>query len=253
MDLSCVSCFSLAQSLWWVRQWRGQRKGFLTSCDTSWQNRRQTSFLSFLGLIDCCTLRARDKRCRGSVSVVLLRCGSGYTWQLWGSYSTLPCMVSLSAAEAEKAQVRTGLVALVYADCVWWTSVWEHKKQQHWPRDCFTSLGTERKLNRWRRRIYLSHFSSLPGLDLWLLLQTSLGKLNIPLSSTLSTFAEPLGLFLAKCSATWTCWFCFHGKQIFENLLQELEISYLQEAQCVKLLYVLYDALLSWKHFKLLE
>lgn len=85
-DLSCVSCFSLAQSLWWVRQWRGQRKEFLTSCDTSLQNRGQTSFLSFLGLIDCCALRARDKRCRGSVSVVLLRCGSGYTWQPWGSY-----------------------------------------------------------------------------------------------------------------------------------------------------------------------
>lgn len=56
--------------------------------------------------------------------------------------SALPCVVSLSAAEAEKAQVRAGFVALVYADCVWWTSVWEHEEQQHGPRDCFTSLGT---------------------------------------------------------------------------------------------------------------
>lgn len=54
-------------------------KVFLTSCDTSLQNRGQTSFLSFLGLIDCCALRGRDKRHRGSVSVVLLRCGTGYT------------------------------------------------------------------------------------------------------------------------------------------------------------------------------
>lgn len=104
-----------------------------------------------------------------------------------------------------------------------------------------------------RRGICLSHFFSFPGLDLSLLLDTFLGKLNIPLSSTLSTFAEPLGLFLAKCSATWTCCFCFHGKQIFENLLQEPEISYLQEAQFVKLLYVLHDALISWKHFRQLE
>lgn len=35
--------------------------------------------------------------------------------------------------------------------------------------------------------------------------------------------------------------------------MQEHEISYLQEAQCVKLLYVLHDALMSWKHFELLE
>ena len=61
--------------------------------------------------------------------------------------STLPCMVSLSAAEAEKAQVGTGLVALV-SDCVWWMSVWEHEEQQDGPRDCFTSPGTRRKLNR---------------------------------------------------------------------------------------------------------
>lgn len=61
--------------------------------------------------------------------------------------STLSCVVSLSAAEAEMAQVRTGLVALVYADCVWWTIVWEHEEQPHGPRDCFTSLGTKRKLN----------------------------------------------------------------------------------------------------------
>lgn len=54
-------------------------KGFLTSCHTSSQNKGQTRFLSFLGLIDYCALRARDKRCRGSVSVALLRCGSGHT------------------------------------------------------------------------------------------------------------------------------------------------------------------------------
>lgn len=35
--------------------------------------------------------------------------------------------------------------------------------------------------------------------------------------------------------------------------MQAIQISYLQEAQCVKLLYVLHDALISWKHFKLLE
>lgn len=62
--------------------------------------------------------------------------------------STLSCVVSLSAAEAEKAQVRTGLVALVYADCVWWASVWEHEEQQHGPWVCFTSLGTKMKLSR---------------------------------------------------------------------------------------------------------
>lgn len=54
-------------------------KGFLTSCHTSLQNKGQTRFLSFPGLIDYCALRARDKRCRGSVSVALLRCGSGHT------------------------------------------------------------------------------------------------------------------------------------------------------------------------------
>lgn len=65
-----------------------------------------------------------------------------------GVISALPCVVSLSAAEAEKAEVRTGLVALVFADCVWCTSVWEHKEQQHGLRDCCSSLGTKRKLSR---------------------------------------------------------------------------------------------------------
>lgn len=77
-------------------------KKFLTSCKTSLQNKGQTRFLSFLGLIDYCALRARDKRHRGSVSVVLLRCGSGYTWQPWGSYfSSFVCGFSFSCRSWE--------------------------------------------------------------------------------------------------------------------------------------------------------
>lgn len=99
------------------------------------------------------------------------------------------------------------------------------KMWQCGPRDCCTSLWTKRKLVRGGEAFVCLVFPPYQDLtcDSFCRLVSTNGVFHCLHHPVLS---GPWGPFLVKCSATWTCSFCFHGKQIFENLMQEHEISW---------------------------
>lgn len=109
--------------------------------------------------------------------------------------STLSCVVSLFQLQKLRRPKWEQGFWLLYADSLYWRSAWELKEATTWAKGLFYFTIDKKETQQRRRGICWSHLSSLPGLDLWFLLQTFFSKLSILLSLASSSFVWALGTF----------------------------------------------------------